>query len=128
MTVSPKWAPTITSMYFSSKCEGCHFSLRVNNSWFSFLVFSVGARCSKGYADIYLKVSILKMEYFRGPWVVQSVKRPTLAQVMISQFVSSSHASGSVLTAQSLEPASHSVSPSLSAPSLLMLCLSLSQK
>ena len=31
---------------------------------------------------------------------------------------------GSVLTAQSLEPASDSVSPSLSAPSPLMLCLS----
>ena len=34
---------------------------------------------------------------------------------MISQFVSSSPASDSVLTAQSLEPASDSVSPSLSA-------------
>ena len=32
-------------------------------------------------------------------------------------------ASGSVLTAQGLEPASDSVSPSLSAPSSLMLCL-----
>ena len=35
---------------------------------------------------------------------------------------------GSVLTAESLEPASDSVSPSLSAPSLLMLCLSLKNK
>ena len=34
--------------------------------------------------------------------------------------------SGSVLTAQSLEPASDSVSPSFSAPPLLVLCLSLS--
>ena len=50
----------------------------------------------------------------RGACVAQSVKRPTAAQVMISQFVSSSPASGSVLTAQSLEPASDSVSPSLS--------------
>ena len=33
--------------------------------------------------------------------MVQSVKRLTLAQVMISWFVSSSPASGSVLTAQS---------------------------
>ena len=49
-------------------------------------------------------------------------------QVMISRSVNSSPASGSVLTAQSLEPASDSVSPSLSAPPLLMLCLSLSQK
>ena len=46
--------------------------------------------------------------------VAQSVKRPTLAQVMTSQFMSSSPASGSVLAAQSLEPASDSVSPSLS--------------
>ena len=59
--------------------------------------------------------------------MAQSVKRPTSAQVMVSQLVSSSPASDSVLTAQSLEPASHSVSPSLSAPSLLMLCLSVSK-
>ena len=43
-----------------------------------------------------------------------SVESPTSAQVMISQFVSSNPASGSVLTAQSLEPPSDSVSPSLS--------------
>ena len=48
-----------------------------------------------------------------GAWVAQSVKRLTSAQVMISQSVSSSPASGSVLTAQSLEPVSDSVSPSL---------------
>ena len=45
-----------------------------------------------------------------------SVKRPTSAQVMILQFMSSSPASGSVLTAQSLEPVSDSVSPSLPLP------------
>ena len=67
-------------------------------------------------------------------WVAQLVKHPTLARVMISRFVSSSPASGSVLTAQSLEPASDSVSPSLSTPPLLVLSLflplslSLSQK
>ena len=61
----------------------------------------------------------------RGAWVVQSVGRPTSAQVMISQFMSLSPASGSVLTAQSREPALDSVSPSLSAPPLLVLCLSL---
>ena len=38
----------------------------------------------------------------------------TLAQVVISPFVGSSPASGCVLTAQSLEPASDSVSSSLS--------------
>ena len=72
---------------------------------------------------------------FRGTWVAQSVKRPTWAQVMISHFVGSSPESGSVLTAQSLEPASDSVSPSL-CPSptrtlsvclCLCLCLSLSK-
>ena len=66
--------------------------------------------------------------HYWGTWVAQSVKRPTSAQVMISQSVGLSPASGSVLTAQSLEPALDSVSPSLSAPPLLMLCLSLSQK
>ena len=45
--------------------------------------------------------------------MAQSVGRPTSAQVMISQFMGSSPASGSVLTAQSLEPASDSVSGSL---------------
>ena len=44
------------------------------------------------------------------------------------RFMGSSPASGSVLTARSLGPASDSVSPSLSAPPLLMLCLSLSQR
>ena len=63
----------------------------------------------------------------RGAWVAQSVKHLTSAQVMISWFVGSSPASGSVLTARSLEPASDSVSPSLSAPPLLMLCLSVSK-
>ena len=64
----------------------------------------------------------------RGAWVAQSVKRSTLAQVMILQSMGSSPASGSVLTAQALEPASDSVSPSFSAPPPVMLCLSLSQK
>ena len=48
--------------------------------------------------------------------MAQSVKRPASAGVMILQFVSSSPMSGSVLTAQSLESASDSVSPPLSLP------------
>ena len=64
----------------------------------------------------------------RGAWVAQSVKHLASAQVMISRFVGLSPTSGSVLTAQSLEPVSDSVSPSLFAPSLLALCLSLFQK
>ena len=46
----------------------------------------------------------------RGTWVVQSVKCPTSAQVMISQSVSLSPVSGSVLTAHSLKPALDTVS------------------
>ena len=63
----------------------------------------------------------------RGTWVAQSAKRPTLAQVMISWSVGSSPAWGSVLTAQSLEPVSDSVSPSLCDPPPFMLCLSVSK-
>ena len=74
---------------------------------------------------------------FRGSGCLDgsSIKRLTSAQVMISQFVSSSPALGSVLTAQILGPALDSVSPSLSAPPCACaparslsssLCLSLS--
>ena len=59
--------------------------------------------------------------------MAQSVKRLTSAKVIVSRFMGSSSASGSVLTAQSLEPASDSVSPSLSVPLPFMLCLSLSK-
>ena len=52
--------------------------------------------------------------YIWGAWVAQLVERPTSAQVMISRSVSSSPASGSVLTGQSLEPVSDSLSLSLS--------------
>ena len=62
---------------------------------------------------------------FWGAWVAQLVKRPTSAQFTISRCVGLSPASGSALTARSLEPASDSVSPSLSASPLLVLCLSL---
>ena len=58
--------------------------------------------------------------------MAQSVEHLTSAQVMILQFVGSSPTLGSVLTAQNLEAASDSVSPSLSAPPPLVLCLSLS--
>ena len=71
-------------------------------------------------------VFFFKLVHHRDAWVTQLVKRPTLAQVMIWQLVSSSPALGSVLTARSLERASDSVFPSLSGPSLLELGLSLS--
>ena len=76
-----------------------------------------------------LPTSVIKTSSdYGGAWVAQSVGHPTSAQVMISRYMSSSPMSGSVLTAQSLEPVSDSVSPSLSAPPPFMLCLSLSQK
>ena len=52
----------------------------------------------------------------RDTWMAQLVKCLTSAQVMISRFMGSRPASDSVLTAQSPEPASDSVSPSISAP------------
>ena len=52
----------------------------------------------------------------------QLVKCQTLAQIMISRFVDSSPTLGSVLTAQSLEPALDFVSPSV------VHALTLSQK
>ena len=63
----------------------------------------------------------------RGPWVAQLVKRPTSAQVMISRFGSSSPTLGPLLTAQSLEPASDSVSPCLCPSPGCSLSLSLSK-
>ena len=45
--------------------------------------------------------------------MAQLVKRRISTQVMISRFVGLSPTSGSLLTVQSLEPASDSVSPSL---------------
>ena len=57
-----------------------------------------------------------KSHLWRGAWVAQVAECLTSAQVMISRFVGWSPASGSVLIAQSLEPAWDSVSPSFSAP------------
>ena len=59
--------------------------------------------------------------------MAQSVERPTSAQVMISPSMSLSPTSGSVLTAQGLDPVSDSVSPSLSDPPLFMLSLPVSK-
>ena len=63
-----------------------------------------------------------------GTWVAQAVKHPTLAQVMISGFLTLSTMLDSVLAARSLEPASDSMSPSLSDPPSLALYLCLSLK
>ena len=58
----------------------------------------------------------LKIYRYWGAWVSQLVKRLTLAQVKIPQFMGSSPVSGSVLTAQSLKPAWIVCLPPLSAP------------
>ena len=63
---------------------------------------------------------------FRGTWVAQTVKCLTLAQVTISWFMNLNPKSGSVLTVWSLEPASDSLSPSLSDGPPLEFSLSLS--
>ena len=69
-----------------------------------------------------------KRKHKKGRLGGSVVGRLTSAQVMISPFPSLSPALGSVLTAQSLEPVSDSMSPTLSASPPLTLCLSLSQK
>ena len=56
--------------------------------------------------------------------MTQLAKHPTSAQLMISLFMGSSLTSGSEQTAQSLEPASDSLSPSLSTLPPIVLCLS----
>ena len=77
---------------------------------------------------LHFKLCLLLKIYFWGTCVAQSVECPTSAQVTISRFVGSSPVSGSVLIVQSLEPALDSVSPSLSVPPPLTLCLSLPLK
>ena len=67
------------------------------------------------YSDVcqlYLNKTGKKIKKW-GACVAQLVKRPTSVQVMISRFMSSNPMLDSVLAAQSLEPASDSVSLSL---------------
>ena len=63
----------------------------------------------------------------RGTWVAQLVKHLTLAQVLISRLVGLNSVLRSVLTDQSLEPSSDSMSPSLAASRPFALSLSLSK-
>ena len=63
----------------------------------------------------------LSKKCYRGTWLAQAVEHETLGLGVVSL----SPTSGSVLTAQSLEPASDSVSSPVSAPPMLMLCPSL---
>ena len=90
----------------------------------SFLLFGGNKRCF--WEKLGVPGFPIAQKVYWGAWVAQSVECPTSAQVMILRSVSWSPASGSLLTAHSLEPALDSVSPSLSAPPPLMLCLSFS--
>ena len=65
---------------------------------------------------------------FAGCLVAQLVKLLTGAQVLILRFLSSSPAWGSVLTIESLKPASDSVPLSLCPSPAHSLCLSLKNK
>ena len=88
-----------------------------------YLSFSNGCEENTAVND---KMIILSQNFsnIRGAWMSQSVRHLTSSPVMISWFMGSSLASGSELTAWSLEPASDSVSPSLSDPPLFTLFLS----
>ena len=75
---------------------------------------------------LYDNYTPIKKQSYWDAWVAQSVKHPALAQVMISRFMSSSPASGSLLAAWSPLQV---LCPSLSlCPSPYSHLLSLSQK
>ena len=82
-----------------------------------------GSFSAKSTKDWQVEKRVLNRDA-RGAWVAQLVECPTSAQVMILWSVNSSPALGSGLMAQSLAPASDSVSPFLSVPPRLTLCLS----
>ena len=82
-----------------------------------------GQDLTQGVSHVIFKFTLL----FWGTWVAELVEHLTSTQVMISWFVGSSPCRA-LLTAQSLEPASDSVSPSLSVPSLLAHSLPLKNK
>ena len=103
-----------SSLYFSLSCLNILFHFI-----FDFLTIS--------FYRLVLVLSV-RIILYRSICVAQSVKRPTSAQVMISQFVSLNPTSGSVLTARSLEAPSDSVCLSLSDPPPLTFCLCLSLK
>ena len=91
----------------------------VSDSVSSSLSLTLPRSCSVSLSVSKLKIKIKKIflkKWLRwwDAWEAKSVKCPTSAQVMISRSVGLSPASGSVLTAQSLEPASYCGSPSLS--------------
>ena len=120
--VDPIWVLPITCR------EGLHFQC-VSFVWHSPWIFLSSKSPTWEFPASYCFGFCNNEDIIAGaPGWLSWFKHLTSTQVMISRFVSSSPTSGSVLTVQTLEPASDSVSPSLSAPPLLMLCLCLSLK
>ena len=122
----------ITPLHTLAKATRAFFQIFISRTWWGFII-PHPPKLWLPFMLVCTQPLAMHQNYdsrvpIGGAWVAQSVKRPTSAQVTILRSVSSSPASGSGLMAQSLEPASDSVSPSLSAPPPLMLCLSLSQK
>ena len=102
-------------------CLGKDKCLSMADSW-----ELMGGRTTK--ASPVMEVFI-KTQERQHTWVAHLVKHLTSTQVVISQLVSLSPKSGSVLTAQSLEPAfGFGVSLSLCSSPTCMLSLSLSLK
>ena len=90
-------------------------------------IMALGSRVGEGAGER-MPPCYIGDRWLWGARVAQSVKRWTSAQVTISWFMGLCPTSDSVLTAQSLEPALDSVSPTLSAPPLLVLCLCLTKR
>ena len=89
-------------------CTACHpSSVGINHSWPA--VFCYHPSPSRNFSPLGVPRWLSRLS----------------VRLRLRWLVSLSPASGSVLTAQSLEPASDSVSPSPSVPPLLMLCLSI---
>ena len=76
--------------------------------------------------SIFISVSLHILKTYEG-CLDGSVGWPNSSQVMISRYMCFSPESGNVLTTQSLEPTSASVSPSLPIPCSLSFFLSLSK-
>ena len=129
--VSAALPPFFTSPSNNGKSAHLCVITLIPQSWFQQLFGQIKSLQVCMYIQ-YFFAQVWRLSYFkrkyRGAGVARLVKHLTSAQVMISGSMSSSLASGSVLTAQSLEPASDSVSPSLTVPRPRSHSVSLSQK
>ena len=132
----PHWSQRIQAeLCKCPRTSNSQFCKNFKNTYLNFYIECVIYICNTQFECFIWKTVLITRQpipsYHKkhtwGAWVAQSVKRPTSAQVMISRSVSSSPASGSVLTAQSLAPVSDSVSPSLWPSTVHALSLSVSK-